>query len=38
MIKELFDWVLEKLGYINTKEAVLRALPKDKQRRARSFK
>lgn len=35
MIKELFDWVLERLGYIDKKEAILRALPKEKQKRAR---
>lgn len=35
MLRELFDYVLEKLGYISQKEAMLRALPKEKQKRAR---
>lgn len=35
MLRELIDDVLHKLGYIPEKEMILRALPKDKQKRAR---
>lgn len=34
-VKDFMDWLLEKFGYIDEKEYILRSLPKPKQKRAR---
>lgn len=37
MLREFVDWVLENLGYISKKEAVLRSIPREQQKRARTI-